>query len=664
MGRCFLPPIRPVLPRKGLVRNIIERSIPLRTRTSFLPFVSIRSSNILPQRFFATFLSPGGDADSDSCNVQNFIKAWNETIVTYITDIEGDKAYLDRYVHRSRVLAFREKNSSTGGSNSSSSGNTYDDDDLPYDQYIDFTDPRALLVFGGDIWDKGGHDLYTIRQLNDLKRRYPDRVVFILGNRDVNKLRILQEIGLQEPPPPHPGLTWFKGTGRVGDPLSNLPSQSSVERLKWILGQTMGSPDAFSHRKQELEWEKTIRRRSDDDPIARTMTPVTDQDVVESYRQSCHPNGELGQFLSDAKFICRLGPLVFVHGSLPLIEEEVTKKYQRGLSVWDDLTALMPWIPKGETAQQHGVTTIDEWMIALNNFCHEKVEDWKADIIRIEKNDGIDDSVEPIWAHLAGYQDSYTDLVQYGMGMLPNRRKNPTVVYSTLTPGGMPHSFYPDSTEAYPIVQATKEFFDRASVQVLLAGHKPQGDIPSAIRVDESQWVILADTSYSSETTWHHYENDDGTSLSSSLSSEKRTNLGRGSSTSFRGEVAISEVLIHLGNFGSSLESLMYHGVLSDGTEYETLNFVHHDGQDTTTTTTTIIGQAAPDHLVPSEEDSPHEGRWWTKTIFKDGSILFYAGDGFHIWNLLLTNNNNNNKKKEAEKDSETTTTTTKTTLS
>jgi hypothetical protein len=545
-------------------------------------------------------------ATTNTNSFENFLKKRQDVVVTYLTDVEGDKAYLDRYVETSKVLKFVESSSSSEDDTSL----------LPYDKCIEFTQDNAMLVYGGDVWDKGGFDLYVIRQLLDLKRRHPDRVVLILGNRDINKLRILQEIGVSNTKlPKHPGLLWFKGTGRLGDPDSNPPPDDAIERLQWMLGQTMGSPNAFDHRKNELIWENKDSGKE-----------ITDEDVVESYQRSCHPKGELGQYLSQSQLATKLGPLLFVHGSLPLTKEvlaEANKNSQE--SLWDDLTFCMPWLEPGESAKDHGVTTIDEWLDALNQFCSDRVQDWKEEIARIESSGRS----STIWAFRGGYhyRPSYSALIQYGLGMTPERKQNPTVVYNSFTPNGMPHSFYPDAEDGPDYFKYTREFFDRADIQVILTGHKPQGDMPSPIRIDSSSWILCCDTSYSSETIWYHKNN-----TSAATTSEPRTNLGRGNAVSFRGDVAVSEVLLELTNGGGSskttLESVRYHGVLSDGTEYETLNLLDNVNNST-------IGQAAPEHLVPSELDSPHQGRWWTKSIFSDGSHLFHAGEGFHVWNFV-----------------------------
>jgi hypothetical protein len=531
-------------------------------------------------------------SSSSRQSTNDFLQNNQDIVISYLTDVEGDKAYLDRYVETSKVLEFVENSDG-------------DDTATPfrYPKRIDFTNPTAMLVYGGDVWDKGGYDLYVIRQLLDLKRRHPNRVLLILGNRDINKLRIVQEMGVRELPP-HPGLSWFQGTGRVGDPKSNPPPTDAVERLQWILSQTMGSPDAFEHRRNELEWERRGGTGSSD--------TVSGEDVVESYRESCHPKGELGQYLSQAQLATQIGPLLFVHGCLPLTPDVVMNDSQS--SVWDDLTFCMPWLPEGETAQDHGVTTVDDWIVALNQFCSTKVQEWKDQIQRLETGQDYDSK---IWAYKGGYHygPSYSALIQYGMGMLPGRKQNPTVVYNSFTPSGMPHRFYPDSEEPQ-LVQATREFFDRAKVQIILTGHKPQGDMPSPIRVDDSSWVLCCDTSYSGDTIWH----------STDMDGPQRTNLGRGEAVSFRGDVAVSEVLLRLR--GDTLQSVQYHGVLSDGTEYETVNLLDHAHNST-------IGQVAPDHLVPSELDSPHQGRWWTKSIFSDGSHLFHAGEGFSVWNFV-----------------------------
>jgi hypothetical protein len=371
----------------------------------------------------------------------DFLKENDDVVITYMTDVEGDKAYLDRYVELSKVLEFISC------------------DDGPYRHQITFSQDNSMLIFGGDLWDKGGFDLYVARQLLSLKERFPDRVWFVCGNRDINKMRILQEIGISGDVPEHPGIMWIHGTGKIGDPqLGLLSLNDPVERLQWILGKTMGSPDAFALRKQELEWENYGKE-------------VTDMDVVESYRQSCHPSGEMGQFLKHSHLAFKIGPIMVVHGSLPMTEDVMQHASSSGVSVWDDLTFCMPWIEKNTTASDHGVTTVDEWTDALNQFCHDKVQQWGHNIRRVEES-GKEDT---IWAHRGGYDygPSYAQLLQYGMGMTPDRKKNPTVVYNSFTPEGMPQSFDPNS-ENTDFADCTKEFFDRANVQLILAGHKPQ----------------------------------------------------------------------------------------------------------------------------------------------------------------------------------------------
>lgn len=50
------------------------------------------------------------------------------------------------------------------------------------------------VVYGGDVWDRGVGDLRIINDIVSLKKRHPSRVHIILGNRDINKLRLLSEL--------------------------------------------------------------------------------------------------------------------------------------------------------------------------------------------------------------------------------------------------------------------------------------------------------------------------------------------------------------------------------------------------------------------------------------------------------------------------------------
>ena len=89
----------------------------------------------------------------------------------YVTDVEGNWDYWNRYLRISRAL-------------------DYNNDDY---SNISLKD-NCQLIFGGDVCDRGPGDLRITEALTKLKEKYPTRVHFILGNRDVNKLRLPLEL--------------------------------------------------------------------------------------------------------------------------------------------------------------------------------------------------------------------------------------------------------------------------------------------------------------------------------------------------------------------------------------------------------------------------------------------------------------------------------------
>ena len=93
--------------------------------------------------------------------------------VGYVTDIEGNYSFWQRYIDLSQVLTRNETTKN-----------------------IELKNEGCHFVFGGDLWDRGPGDMRVLGDLLKLKRRYPERVHFVLGNRDLNKLRLLAELSL------------------------------------------------------------------------------------------------------------------------------------------------------------------------------------------------------------------------------------------------------------------------------------------------------------------------------------------------------------------------------------------------------------------------------------------------------------------------------------
>lgn len=500
-------------------------------------------------------------------------------IISHFTDVEGDRDYLERYVARSEVLCFRPS----------------EDRNFPYDEWMDFQDSNGMLVFGGDVCDQGGSDLYCIRQLLSLKDRHPDRVHLLLGNRDLNKLRVTQELGLEgDECPPHKGVYWLRGSGLEGDPALGPVTTDPTQRLKWMLKNTMGSPQAFEHRRWELRQERSLK-------------VATDEDVVESYRDACRPGGELSRYLAHGVLALRLGDVLFIHGALPLTEY-VVASHPTGL--WDDFRFAMPWLPSNVTsAKDVGVHNVDDWISSLNEFA-------RTCIVNFEENNGTG-----IWSETGGYHvegQPFAPLIQYGMGWTPDRQRNPTVVYQSWSSDGMPRRFFSDREELF--VRYVKEFFRQANVSLMVCGHQPQGDMPNTIRLDlenRTAWIVSADTSYSGDTSWY--------------GEPVRRNRGRGTARSGRGDVAVSEILIEQCPTTGTVVRAFAHGVLSDGTEYETLPLAF----GASLTQAEQFGQLASGE-APASKDTPHGQPWWRRAVLTDGSLLLSSGQGYDATNCLL----------------------------
>lgn len=211
----------------------------------------------------------------------------DETILEFLTDVEGNWEYVINFVEHSRVLRW------VGDPRGVWGPGTLD------------LNPNCVLVFGGDAPDKGPGDIRIVKTLLQLKARYPQQVYLLIGNRDLMKLRVTAEL--------HPKCAtpaWIPPWEPKAIPyekyLENAKlSASSVSKLKWMLHWTMGCQDTtFKTRKEEL---------------ALLYGTATDEDVFRSYLSAVDPYGTdpwMLQYLKVGQILLVLRGTLFVHGGL------------------------------------------------------------------------------------------------------------------------------------------------------------------------------------------------------------------------------------------------------------------------------------------------------------------------------------------------------------
>jgi hypothetical protein len=409
--------------------------------------------------------------DNNVARNRNFSDTYIDK-VGYITDIEGDRQFWWKYVKMSKILEIAPS--------------TVDNSDEKFDVLLK---NDCHLVFGGDVNDHYDGDIEVVEELLKLKNRYPDRVHFILGNRDINKLRITQELSDQhvkkyEWDETYPGTFWTKIFFKDLTPFEQVRSKGitfvsskyeRLDRLKWILSCTMGSPNSFVNRYHEL------RRRNN-----KSGYNTTYDQVVDNYINNVKPNGIFAEYMEHAKLALIIKDTLFVHGAI------CARSYG--------------WFPHSKLSQNRGVdagctdgtpndiarvkeTNVNEWVHKLNTFAKKGI----YDCIHNKQ------ASEP-WSFTGSYDrhNPCNNILQYGMGWLPNGKRNPTIVYN---------QWVVENKNAlnsinFPIKEITDNL-KSSGVKRILTGHKPLGDSPEIFSDrDQSFHIISADTSYSARTQY------------------------------------------------------------------------------------------------------------------------------------------------------------------
>ena len=193
-----------------------------------------------------------------------------------------------------------------------------------------------------------------------------------MGNRDLNKLRLAAELAeddLQRDPasipPPHwdpqaPSLLQFlekkqQQEGKTKPLIQDLNTR--VNRLHYLLEHTLGCPNTFRFRRQELALLQNVDEST-----------ISDEQVVESFLYEVEdPNGSLRQYLECANVAVIIGNTLFCHGAVDCN----TMKYVPRPDTKFENPIRKP--PPGDM-----IDNVNDWVDALNIYLKQGLEDYRC----------------------------------------------------------------------------------------------------------------------------------------------------------------------------------------------------------------------------------------------------------------------------------------------
>lgn len=400
----------------------------------------------------------------------------------YVTDVEGNLEYFKKFVQRSTVL---DLGTADGDGDSDSDSNIKS-------LSLHLRD-GCYFVYGGDAIDKGPGDIRLCRALVSLKRRYPDRVFLLVGNRDLNKLRFTAELStddvlersIDEIPPPH----WDPNAPTLRQYLEDIAGPNEtveqintrVNRLHYLLKHTLGCPKTFEFRRQELEILQLGDSRQ------QHGKTITDDQVVNSFVDEAD-RGSLREYLDHAQVAAAIGNTLFVHGCVD--------------------ASTIRFVPSRQSKFENPPSKPEAGMMC------ENFSDW-VDELNAYLRDGLEDyERRPHWDKARTTRGGETLMALQNRPAMWGR----TVVSNCYGDGGCitthhaaAHRNNPrrlEEEETNPLVfenvssdpcdQQVADWLLRHGVRRVVVGHKPTGDCPAVLSASYTGVeIVSADTSFS-----------------------------------------------------------------------------------------------------------------------------------------------------------------------
>ena len=366
----------------------------------------------------------------------------NYKVCSYITDVEGNMSYFEKYVKISKVIGW-----------------TNDKKDR-----LQFKTKNSIFVYGGDTQDKGDNDIMFVNLLLKFKEDYPDRVFFIIGNRDANKLRFPSEL-LENYSNEKAFIKkydnfpyWVKKDIRVTlkNYLKMTNSTLNIKnRLKYILKHTMGCKnDCFERRRKELSiiLKKNISNIRDEDVVASFLNSV--MPIPENVKNS--NDNYMLKYLRHGKIAHIFGKHIFVHGSIN--ENNIG------------------YVPKSKK----NIEDINEWVNKLNEWFHKELSEY----IKNPKSGGISKK-----------RKAYS-IIDYSVPQAPQAKQEPHATSKKISKPSVVYSDNLKDGNGAMINSKVIKQLNKSGIYTVITGHKPHGDCPLVIR-NKNLIAISADISYS-----------------------------------------------------------------------------------------------------------------------------------------------------------------------